>query len=134
MYNCWDRSFYLVMSIHCTKRICYNCIVREIEIHVYAKQQTYICTTWRCFPLIFRLLIIASTQKEVKFYASFNHRNCSALFLFAYFLSSEIVNLNLMFAFCSKREHQISLLNCAEIKLLIVLFYTFQVQQFVYTK
>ena len=36
---------------------------REIKIHVYAKQQTWICTTWLSFPLIFRLLFIASTQK-----------------------------------------------------------------------
>ena len=36
---------------------------REIKIHVYAKRQTWICTTWPSFPLVFRLLFIASTQK-----------------------------------------------------------------------
>ena len=36
---------------------------REIKIHVYAKRQAWICTTWPSFPLIFRLLFIASTQK-----------------------------------------------------------------------
>ena len=35
---------------------------REIKIQVYAKLQTWICTTWLRFPLIFRLLFIASTQ------------------------------------------------------------------------
>ena len=38
---------------------------REIKIHVYAKRQTWIYTTWPSFHLIFRLLFIASTQKEV---------------------------------------------------------------------
>ena len=37
--------------------------IREIKIHVYAKRQTWICTTWPGFSLIFRLLFIASTQK-----------------------------------------------------------------------
>ena len=37
--------------------------IREIKIHVYAKRQTWICTTWPSFPLIFRLSFIASTQK-----------------------------------------------------------------------
>ena len=41
---------------------------REIKIHVYAKRQTWICTTWPSFPLIFRLLFIASTQKWVVLY------------------------------------------------------------------
>ena len=36
---------------------------REIKIHVYAKRQTWICTTWPSFPPIFRLPFIASTQK-----------------------------------------------------------------------
>ena len=40
-----------------------NFVIREIKIHVYAKRQTWICTTWPSFPLIFRLLFIASTQK-----------------------------------------------------------------------
>ena len=35
----------------------------EIKIHVYAKRQTWICTTRPMFPLIFRLLFIAPTQK-----------------------------------------------------------------------
>ena len=39
--------------------------IREIKIHVYAKRQTWICTTWPSFPLIFRLPFIASTQKYV---------------------------------------------------------------------
>ena len=30
-------------------------VCREIKIHVYAKRQTWICTTWPSFPLIFRL-------------------------------------------------------------------------------
>ena len=38
-------------------------IRREIKIHVYAKRQTWICTTWPSFPPIFRLPFIASTQK-----------------------------------------------------------------------
>ena len=38
-------------------------LIREIKIHVYAKRQTWICTTWPSFPLVFRLLFIASTQK-----------------------------------------------------------------------
>ena len=37
--------------------------IREIKIHVYAKRQTSICTTWPSFPPIFRLPFIASTQK-----------------------------------------------------------------------
>ena len=36
---------------------------REIKIHVYAKRQTWICTTWPSFSPIFRLPFIASTQK-----------------------------------------------------------------------
>ena len=36
---------------------------REIKIHVYAKWQTWICTTWPSFPLNFRLLFITSTQQ-----------------------------------------------------------------------
>ena len=35
----------------------------EIKIHVYVKRQTWICTTWRSFPLNYRLLFITSTQK-----------------------------------------------------------------------
>ena len=35
----------------------------EIKIHVYAKRQTWICTTWPSFPLNCRLLFITSTQK-----------------------------------------------------------------------
>ena len=35
----------------------------EIKIHVYAKRQTWICTTRPMFPLIFRLLFIAPTRK-----------------------------------------------------------------------
>ena len=38
-------------------------LIREIKIHVNAKRQTWICTTWRGFPPIFRLPFIASTQK-----------------------------------------------------------------------
>ena len=36
---------------------------REIKFHVYAEWQTWICITWPSFPLIFRLLLIASLQK-----------------------------------------------------------------------
>ena len=31
---------------------------REIKIHVYAKRQTWICTTWSSFPFTFRLLLL----------------------------------------------------------------------------
>ena len=41
----------------------FNPLIREIKIQVYAKRQTWICTTWPSFPLIFRLLFTASTQK-----------------------------------------------------------------------
>ena len=36
---------------------------REIKSHVYAKKQTWICTTWRGFLLNCRLLFITSTKK-----------------------------------------------------------------------
>ena len=36
-------------------------------IHVYAKRQTWICTTWPSFPLNCRLLFITSTQKISSF-------------------------------------------------------------------
>ena len=36
---------------------------REIKIHVYARRQTWICTTWPSFPLNVRVLFIASTEK-----------------------------------------------------------------------
>ena len=65
-------------------------------IYVYAKQQTWICTTWPSFPLIFRLLFIASKQKQV-FYVSFNHMNRSGLFLSVYFLFWEIRNSSVTF-------------------------------------
>ena len=37
--------------------------IREIKIHIYAKRQTWTCTMWLSFSLIFRLLFIACTQK-----------------------------------------------------------------------
>ena len=88
--------------------------IREIKIHVYAKQQTLICTTWPSFPLIFRLLYCFYT-KISSFFASFIHRNRSGLVLSAYFLYWEILNLSLTSAVCRlvcvKRESfKISLL------------------------
>ena len=55
------------------------------------------------FPLfsVYSLLLL---HKNKLFYASFNHRNCSGLFLYAYFLFCEIFNLSLTFAICGKRE------------------------------
>ena len=55
------------------------------------------------FPLfsVYSLLLL---HKNKSFYASFNHRNISGLFLSAYFLFWEILNLSLTFAVCSKRE------------------------------
>ena len=40
--------------------------IKEIKIHVYAKQQTWIFTTWPSFALNCRLLFITSTQKYSK--------------------------------------------------------------------
>ena len=37
--------------------------IREIKIQVYAKRQTWICTTSPSFPRICRLLFTTSTQK-----------------------------------------------------------------------
>ena len=36
---------------------------REIKGHVYAKRQMWICTTWTCFLLNCRLLVITFTPK-----------------------------------------------------------------------
>ena len=48
---------------------------KEIKIHVYAKRQTWICTTWPSFPLNCRLLFITSTH------ASFIQKNCWTVFI-----------------------------------------------------
>ena len=50
-----------------TWRFCACSKNREIKIHVYPKRQTLICTTWPSFPLVFRWLFIASTQKISSF-------------------------------------------------------------------
>ena len=39
----------------------------EIKIRVYAKRQTWICTTWPSFPLIFRLLLYCFYKKISSF-------------------------------------------------------------------
>ena len=52
----------LVAFMWLTRKSCHN---REIRIHIYAKRQTWIWTTWPSFPLIFRSLFIASTPKKV---------------------------------------------------------------------
>ena len=56
------RGFFaLCWAVYQGERV--NAFNREIKIHVYAKRQTWICTTWPSFPLIFHLLVTASTQK-----------------------------------------------------------------------
>ena len=53
------------------------------------------------FSVYFLLLL----HKNKQFYANFNHRNRSGLFLSAYFLFWEILNMSLTFAaVCGKRE------------------------------
>ena len=55
------------------------------------------------FPLIvvYCLLLL---HKNKLFHASFIHKNCSVPFLSAYFLFWEILNLNVTFAVCRKRD------------------------------
>ena len=57
----------------------------------------------QAFPLfsVYSLLLL---HKNKKFYASFNHRNRSGLFLSPYFLFWEILNFSLTFAVCGKLE------------------------------
>ena len=100
---------------------------REINIHVYAKRQTWICTTWPSFTLIFRLLFIASTQNISSFMPVLLHRNCSRLFLSAYFLFWEFstlvwrllfaVNLNLNLSILSITEGTIGVYSIAVLSL-----------------
>ena len=100
---------------------------REINIHVYAKRQTWICTTWPSFTLIFRLLFIASTQNISSFMPVLLHRNRSRLFLSAYFLFWEFstlvwrllfaVNLNLNLSILSITEGTIGVYSIAVLSL-----------------
>ena len=55
------------------------------------------------FPLIvvYCLLVL---QKNKYFHAIFIHKSCSGQFFSAYFLFWEILNLNVTFAVCRKRE------------------------------
>ena len=76
---------------------------REIKIHVYAKRETWICTTWPSFFLNCRLLLLLLLKNKY-FHASFIHKNCSGQFLFSYFLFWEILNLNPTLAVRRKGE------------------------------
>ena len=55
-------------------------------------------------PFTCRLRFIISTRNFGSFAQFFIHKNCFELFLFAYFLFQEILDLNVMFAICSIRE------------------------------
>ena len=55
------------------------------------------------FPL-FSVYSLLFLDKNKLFYVSFNNRNLSGLFLSAYFLFWEILNLSLTFPVCGKSE------------------------------
>ena len=55
------------------------------------------CTTWPSFSLIVVCCLLLP-RKNKQFHASVINKNCSGRFLSAYFLFSEILNLNLTFA------------------------------------
>ena len=57
-----DDYEYEVFSI-LSSALAWNSVNREIKIHVYAKGQTWICTTWPSFSLNCRKLFITSIKK-----------------------------------------------------------------------
>ena len=74
-----------------------TCLNRAIQNHLYSKRQTanVISARWPSFP--FQLHVI------------FIHKNCFGLFLSAYILLWEIVNLNLTFAVCHNHDSNIKI-------------------------
>lgn len=74
--------------------------VNRFKSHVCYKRKTWVCTMWPKFPFACRLLIITSTKKIVssRLFLSFRIVLCW-LFLSAYLLFWEILNLNLTFAY-----------------------------------
>ena len=67
--------------------------IRWIKSHVYAKRQSWICTTWPSFVLNCRLLFITSTH------ASFIQKNCWTVFLCLF-----SILIWLLHAVCRKRD------------------------------
>ena len=79
--------------------------IREIKIHVYAKfngKREFVPRD-QVFPFIVVYCLLLPLKNK-KFQASFIHKDCSGLFLSAYFLFWEILNLNLTSAVWRKRE------------------------------
>lgn len=72
------------------------------QSHIYDKWQTWICTLWPSFPLTCALLLITSTPKVEAWPRKIHSCFTFGLFLAVHLLSWDILNLNLMFAFCHK--------------------------------
>ena len=87
------------------RQIDYCCALPcEVKHQVYVKRQTRICNTWPGFPHYLSFTVHFFLHKLIVSSKFFIDNNRFELFLSSHFLFWEILNLNLMFVVCRKRE------------------------------